>query len=77
MFKPPPYPQNPGSYEDLYKRIIRHIQQNNNEKIMEILQRAFETALEKESIMLSRPERSRLYQEVSKAVLTGLLENIP
>ena len=77
MFKPPPYPQNSGSYEKLFNRIGQRVQQNSNEKITQILQRAFETALEQENIVLSRPERVRLYREISKAVLKGLLENIP
>jgi hypothetical protein len=68
------YP-NSGSYDDLLKRMTRRMQQNKvDDQILEILQQVFEKELE--SIVLSRPDRIRLFQQVTKAILTDVLGKI-
>ena len=76
MFNPPNIYPNPGSYDDVLKRMTRRMQQNGvDNQILEILQQAFEKELQ-HGIILSRPERNRLFQQVSKAILTDVLRKI-
>ena len=74
MFNPPNPFQNSGSYVDLLKRITNRVQQKKVEdQILVIMQQVFENELDKENIVLSRPERVRLFRQVTKAVLTDML----
>ncbi len=75
MFDPLNYP-NPGSYDDVLQRMTRRMQQNGvDNQIFEILRQVFEKELE-HGIILSRPERARLFQQVSIAILTDVLGKI-
>jgi hypothetical protein len=74
MFNPPNSFPNSGSYVDLLKRMTRRVQETEVEdRILEILQQVFERELAKEKLVLSRPERKRLFQQVTKAILTDVL----
>ena len=74
MFNPPNPYQNSGSYVDLLKRMTQRVQQQNiDDRLLEILQQAFENELEIGSIVLTRPERVRLFRQVAKAILTDIL----
>ena len=62
---------------DLVKRITQRLQQGGvNNQILEILQQAVEKEFDKNHILLSRPEKIRLYRLVTKAVLTDMLAKI-
>ncbi len=75
MFNPLDYP-NPGSYDDVFQRMTRRMQQNGvDNQIFEILRQVFEKELE-HGIILSRPERARLFQQISIAILTDVLGKI-
>lgn len=78
MLNLPPNPfQNSNSYQDLLKRMTHNVQQNKvDEQILIILQQVFEKELAKENIILSRPERTRLFQQITKVILTDMLEKI-
>ena len=66
-----------GSYDDLLKLMTRRAQQNKvDDQIFEILKQFFEKELGKENMVLSRPERTRLFQQVTKAILTDMLGKI-
>ena len=66
-----------GSYDDLLKLMTRRAQQNEvDNEIFKILQQFFEKELGKEHMVLSRPERVRLFQEVTKAILADVLGKI-
>ncbi len=66
-----------GSYEDLLQRMNRRAQDNGFDKqILALLQQTFENELGKEGIVLSRPERVRLYQQFTKSILTDVLGKI-
>jgi hypothetical protein len=66
-----------GSYDDLLKRMTRHAQQNEVDKqIFEILKQFFEKELGKENRAFSRPERNRLFQQVTEAIFAGVLGKI-
>jgi len=77
MFNPPNSSQNSGSYVDLLKRVTRRVQQNEvDNQLIGILQQVFERELGKENIVLSRSERTRLFKQVAKAVLTDAIGKI-
>ncbi len=65
------------SYDDLLKLMIQHAKQNElDDQIIEILKQFFEKELGKENRPFSRPERNRLFQQVTKAILTDVLGKI-
>jgi len=73
MFNQP----NSGSYDDLLKRMTQRVQQHKvDDQIVEILQQAFEKEFNQESVVLSRPDRVRLFQQVTKAILADVLGKI-
>ena len=76
MFNRPPNPdQNPGSYVDLLKRMTRRVGEKKvDEKILEILQQAFDEGFKEENVLLSRPERYILFKRVAKIVLEDIIE---
>jgi hypothetical protein len=77
MFNPPNPYQNSGSYIDLLKRMTERVQQQQvGDRLLAILQQVFENELTIGNIVLSRPERKRLFQQVTKAVLTDMLGNL-
>jgi len=66
-----------GSYDDLLKLMTQRAQQNEvDHQILEILQQFFDKELGKEHMVLSRPERTRLFQQVTKAILADVLGKI-
>jgi hypothetical protein len=57
--------------------MTRRAQQNEiDDQILEILQKFFEKELGKENMVLSRPERVRLFQQVTKGILVDVVEKI-
>lgn len=64
-----------GSYVDLRKRLLQSVQSAKiNDQIIEIIKKA----LEAQNIVLSRPERKRLFSQIVNLVsedLTGKLED--
>jgi hypothetical protein len=77
MLNPPNSYQNPGSYVDLLKRITQRVQQTKiDSQTLEIMQQAVEKELDQQKIVLSHPERVRLFRQVTKAVLTELLTKL-
>jgi hypothetical protein len=66
--------QVPGSYHNLKERMYKKVSANVNEQISYLLQNAYENALADESIVLSRPERQRLFSQISKLVLEDIIK---
>ncbi len=63
----------PGPYTDLQKRILRQVQSMQvNDQIFNVVQNAYEQALLTENVVLSRPERSRLFSQILKSVLEDM-----
>jgi hypothetical protein len=74
MFNPPDSYPNPGSYLDLKKRMIQHMQQAKvDDRMIEIVQMACENELDKQHIVLSSLEKELLLRQVIQAVLTDIL----
>ncbi len=75
MFEPPG--QIPGSYVNLLSRMIQNVKRlKAAEQILERMQQLFEQELEREHVVLSRPERERLFRQVTQAVLKDLQEDL-
>ena len=64
-----------GSYVNLRKRLFQSVQSTNiDEQIVDVIKKA----LEAENVILSRPERKRLFSQIVKLLsedLTGKLED--
>jgi hypothetical protein len=66
-----------GSYEDIQKKMIQRVRQANlDEKILGMLKSNFEKELAQRNIMLSRPERNRLFRDIVKATLNDVLAKL-
>jgi hypothetical protein len=66
-----------GSYDNLLKLMTRRAQQNEvDNQILEILQQFFEKESGKENMVLSRAERVRLFQQVTKVILADVVGKI-
>jgi len=65
--------QVPGSYYNLKERMYKKVSANVNDQIREIMVRAYENALHEENIVLSRPERKRLFSQISEMVFNDIL----
>jgi hypothetical protein len=75
MMNPPN--RNQGSFEDILKRMTGRVQQQEVDgQILELIQRVFEKELEKENALLSRPDRVRLYKQIARDVLKGVMEKL-
>jgi hypothetical protein len=74
MFNSPNSLPDFGSYEDIQKKMIQRVRQANlDEKILALLQTKFEEELAQRNLVLSRPERNRLFRDVAKSVLEDVL----
>lgn len=66
-----------NSYHNLKERILQNVQAAGiNDQIFLIVQKAYEGALEQEKIILSRPERKRLFSQVLKLVLEDMSKKL-
>jgi hypothetical protein len=67
MLNPFAPPSDPGSYVDLRKRMHQNVQYLRvNDKIFEVVKNAYEHALIRENVVLSRPERNRMLSQIMK-----------
>lgn len=68
--------QVPGSYHNLKERMFKKVNANVNDQILVILQTAYENALNAENIVLTGPERKRLFSQVLKLVLEDMIKKL-
>jgi hypothetical protein len=68
--------QVPGSYHNLKERMFKKVNANVNDQVLVILQTAYENALNAENIVLTRPERKRLFSQVLKLVLEDMIKKL-
>ena len=64
--------QVPGSYHNLKERMYKKVSAKVNEQIREIMMKAYENALYEENVVLSRPERNRLFDQILKMILEDI-----
>ena len=77
MLPPPGSSLDSGSYIDLLNRMTQRAQQQKaDQKILELMSLMLEKELQAESIVLSQPEKLRLFRQVTKAVLAKMLEKL-
>ncbi len=77
MFNPPNSLPDFGPYHNLQKRMIQRILATKvSDQILGIVQAKYEEELAQRNIVLSRPERKRLFQQVVKAVLNDILSKL-
>ncbi len=66
-----------SSYVNLKQRMLKNVQAANvNDQIFQVVQNAFENAIQKENIVLSRPERKRLFAQILKSVLEEMVKKL-
>jgi hypothetical protein len=69
--------EDPGSYVDLRKRVLQHVQHMNvNDQIFEVVKNAYEHALIAENVVLSRAERNRMLSQIMKMVLEDMIRKL-
>lgn len=69
--------QVPGFYVNLQKRMLQRVQSAKvDDQIFEVVQKAYEQALNEENIVLSRPERKRLLSHILKLVLEDMIKKL-
>ena len=66
-----------SSYVNLQKRTLQKVQVSGvYDQIFQAVQNAFEDALGREKIVLSRPERKRLFAQILKSVLEDMIRKL-
>jgi hypothetical protein len=71
--------QEPGmlSYVNLKQRMLKNVQAANvSDQIFKVVQNAFENALNKENVVLSRPERMKLFSQILRSVLEDMVNKL-
>ena len=67
----------PGSYVDLRKRMLQDVRYMRVEdKIFEVVKNAYEHALIRENIVLSRAEKDRMLSQIMKIVLEDMAKKL-
>jgi len=74
-FGPEEYPL--PSYVNLKKRMLHHVQSAKvDDQIFQVVQNAYENALRMENLVLSRPERMRMFSQILKSVLEDMIKKL-
>jgi len=68
--------QIPGSYHNLKERMYKKVSGDVNEQVFRTLQNAYESALNEENVVLSRPERKRLFSQIIEMVMEDMLKKL-
>ena len=77
MFNPPNSLPDFGSYHDLQKKMTQRMMAAKlDDEFLRLFQAKYEEELAARKIMLSRPERNRLYKQILKAILNDMLSKL-
>lgn len=69
--------QVPGSYINLRKRMFQHVRDMKvDDQIFEVVKNAYEQALIRENVVLSRPERIRMLSQIMKMILEDMAKKL-
>jgi hypothetical protein len=68
--------QIPGSYHNLKERMYKKVSAKVDDQIFEVVQAAYEKALQDENVVLSRPERQRLFAQILKLTLEDMIKKL-
>ena len=66
--------QLPGSYENLKERLYKRVSGEVSDRMFRDLQSAYENALSEANVVLSRPERKRLFSQVITMVMEDMVK---
>ena len=66
--------QVPGSYENLKERMYKKVSAEVNEQVRNMMVRAYENALNEENVMLTRPERQRLFSQITEMIMNDIIK---
>jgi hypothetical protein len=70
-------PESSNSYVNLKQRILRLVQGKRvYDQIFQVVQNAYEQALEEEQIVLSRAERKRMFAQILRAMLDDMIRKL-
>lgn len=64
--------QVPGDYRNLKERMYKRVSAQVNEQFRSMLINAYENALNEENVMLTRPERKRLFSQIVEMVMKDI-----
>ena len=62
----------PGDYRNLKERMYKRVSAQVNEQFRSMLINAYENALNEENVMLTRPERKRLFSQIVEMVMKDI-----
>lgn len=68
--------QLPGSYENLKERMYKKVSAQINDQFFRNMQNAYENALNEENVVLSRPERQRLFSQIVRMVMEDMQKKL-
>ena len=68
--------QLPGSYENLKERLYKRVSGDVSDRMYRDLQNAYENALSEANVVLSRPERKRLFSQVITMVMEDMVKRL-
>jgi len=72
-----PDPESFPSYASLKKRILALVQTGKvYDQIFQVVQNAYEEALNKENVILSRPERKRMFAQILRTMLEDMIKKL-
>jgi len=66
--------QVPGSYHNLKERMYKKVSAEVHDQISVLLKNAYEKALGEANVILSRPERARLFSQIVTMVMDDILK---
>ena len=64
--------QVPGDYRNLKERMYKRVSADVNEQIRGIMVKAYENALNEESVILVRAEKKRLFSQIVEMVMNDI-----
>lgn len=68
--------QLPGSYENLKERLYKRVSGEVGDRMFRDMQSAYENALSEANVVLSRPERKRLFSQVITMVMEDMVKRL-
>ena len=72
-----PDPESFHSYVNLKKRMLALVQTGQvYDQIFQVVQTAYENALNTENVVLSRPERQRMFAQILRAMLEDMIKKL-
>lgn len=72
-----PDPESFDSYANLKKRMIALVRGKRvYDRIFEVVQAAYEEALAEENVVLSRPERKRMFSQILRLMLEDMIKKL-